>query len=233
MTLVLPQHFSNSSHAVSIVYISNNISKNNHFIFLNHVLPRVFGDGVVVRSFLLGGMYMSLWDKPIFREFAAAGRLVNEWRDTLYYSGAVAFAGRAAYPQIGFSGAAVVAGTAVAVREVLRAKMWHVEEKRMSEFNDMNSLYHEEIYSLRKRSALCIGTVMLGALGPCLGFPVHGGLAIAACIFLTPSGGLRTIRDMYVGRPNFPGMWDYPRHDPTRGPTQTSKIKQWLKQKMH
>lgn len=173
---------------------------------------------------------MSLWDKPILREFVAAGRLVNEWRDTLSYGvGLVICAGY--IKSTGDWGGVPVALGGAALREYTRALSWMVSrEPRMAGYDgppDHNAAY--------MNSANGVGHVLSAAVSALIAVidtSLDGGVLpeVVRWSFLQTSllcsgfslspfhrvGGMGAVARNYARY-----MWDYPRKKGGGGTTQT------------
>ena len=165
---------------------------------------------------------------PILDQFRAAGRLINEWRDSLTYCVAAPVIGAllsscdvpATKLALGFT-------AVVAVREgVVRAGNWYARHKSHTA-NQAQTDAKPICFAL---SALSIGLTASAAGVAALAAKSHAssaligsaGILVAATIPAYKAGGLRSILNAYKT------MWNYTADKDGRGPGGGKKSKDWL-----
>ncbi|MGB4101846.1 MAG: hypothetical protein WBK91_08085 [Alphaproteobacteria bacterium] len=146
---------------------------------------------------------------PIITQFRAAGKLINEWRDTL---------------SLGVLGAAISAGVvnpdiAVSIfvgREACRAMSWRHHKEPLyvgakTHFDNLHLAHSANVVTL---AALAGAATLNGD------FAFAGAMLVPNAVSLMKVGGCRAVLDAY-GKV----MWDYPRKKDDGGTTQTQKLK--------
>jgi hypothetical protein len=169
---------------------------------------------------------MSISDKGpfIIDQFRAAGRLVNEWRDTIFYAGlAMAFGVHAAKPinLIALAGA----------RELIRSYAWKWKGQSFRIVGEQSVGFDKQSLVDSALSVAVSSIVPDMFLSPKHGIPTDPILIAMTTVFAAAGGTLcagaggpvqvfRNYRDI---------MWDCPRKNGGNGPTQTEKFKDGIK----
>lgn len=163
---------------------------------------------------------MTLKNNLIVNQFRAAGRLVNEWRDTLTYA---AVASYAAYNVLhsGHPGAALPN----VLHKVMEFSFWR-EAGRSYSWSGANEhrvvgdvfvpLDHQKLVNAA-RAACFVANGIEWATSGTFGMAVNVFFTGAFCAL---AGGPREVVEAYIET-----MWDWPRKKGGRGPTQTEKLK--------
>ena len=149
---------------------------------------------------------------PLIAQFRAAGRLINEWRDTLSY-GALGAATAAGWISLDH---ALIASS---LRETHRAMGWllsktpiHVGSKPRVSNARLGNAANVVVFLTIVGNLLWSGDVVSVALS--------GGVAAIGATPLVLSGGPKAVLAAYREV-----MWDYPRKKDDGGMTQTQKLK--------
>jgi hypothetical protein len=168
---------------------------------------------------------MSNKNNLLIEQFRAAGRLVNEWRDTLYYAANVAFATKLAMMGRMEPAFFCMVGLGV-VREIIRKTAW--EKSRRPEvlvgvnqsLPDPKKLSNDAgIVSNALLTAYFLGLEIAGVRHTAI--PVCIGFAVALTYMrYRQSQGLQSVAKSYRDI-----MWDYPRKRSGGGTSQTQKLK--------
>jgi len=171
--------------------------------------------------------------KPIqhlFKLAQATYCLAKEWRDSLSYTALAAYAGHGVlqnHPEI--IGHALVAGAA---REAIRFIAW---QRPMPQFvGDLHKLDANKYVATAAVSTLGLwflqdkfcAVVHHTVLVNPMSFPPMILGAWAVGVLYKQGSGLRDIPNHYFNHEV--GMWDWPRRNGGRGPTQTQKLKESL-----
>lgn len=160
----------------------------------------------------------------IFGQFRAAGRLINEWRDTLFYTGVATLAGM----DIANGGDGIEEFLRIGdLRELTRFASWMISSRRpdprlvgdRTAPIDYNKFVFAS-FALAKSFQLLKFThnsIKAGSFHP--GLSEGFALLLGAYAF-REAGGIQGIRDAYKI------MWDYPRKKDGGGTSQTQKFKE-------
>ena len=151
--------------------------------------------------------------KPIHQQFIAAGaamfKRANEWRDTLYYTGVAV--GTAAAAVYGAPDAAVLPGTAIFMREMMRSSVW-VNLSTDAMTRTRGALKPRNFMQLGYNS-LAVGGAALGqviaTVEPTRASALEVGAAfLAAGVYVAQAHG-SGLRDVVASYREV--MWDHPR----------------------
>ncbi len=163
--------------------------------------------------------------KPIINQFRAAGRLINEWRDTLLYTGLGALAVNNVVNDAGVSLRNVM--LAASARELIRGVSWsNSMNKQIAGLSNKQSNRRVNHYT----SLFMSTTIVLGEsfLPPSpVPFSMHAAAGLWA-LFL--AGGIKAFDGKLKDMPRYYfdkdiGMWDWPRkRGGDGGTTQTQKM---------
>ena len=167
---------------------------------------------------------MPIFDNPALQQFRAAGRLVNEWRDTLSYTVLMAciLADSLHHKKIDPELVYIMN-----FREFVRAAWWYLGKQKLvvgqkTPYNKIRLAAAAAVVSNFFELAQIFFEAAndpstIGHPRPCLHILV---IMFTTPVFLNWSGNLRQIFDSYRDV-----MWDYPRKKGGGGTTQTQKFK--------
>jgi hypothetical protein len=162
-------------------------------------------------------------NNPVIAQFCAAGKLINEWRDTLSYG---AYAGYVAYHLAHEGGDKLIGSISlvdpIMYREFIRGYLWRYLPERAYVGGFLNSP-NRKLCSVSANAFSC----MLGIANEfILQHPyTHHiaalvGMTVCTLFAGSPSEVYKSYRDV---------MWDYPRKKGDGGTTQTQKLLDGIK----